>query len=140
MLGAVAVLAALHARDRTDGAAGSGAGQRIDLSLLGSTVAWLINQAANHLVGGEVPGRMGNRHPNITPYETFRCADGEIAVAVGSERQWPRFCEALGLSELAARTSVSPRNADRVRNRDALQPLLAARFSDASDGGLAGWP
>ena len=96
MLGAVAVLAALRARDTPDGPA-AGRGQRIDLSLLDSTLAWLINQAANHLIGGIVPGRMGNAHPNITPYETFRCADAEIAVAVGSERQWVRFCEAIGM-------------------------------------------
>ena len=104
MLGAVAVLAALHARD----AAGpDGRGQRIDISLLGGTLAWLINQAANHLVGGEVPGRMGNRHPNITPYETFPTSDGEVAVAVGSERQWRRFCAALDMRG-AGRGSALP--------------------------------
>jgi crotonobetainyl-CoA:carnitine CoA-transferase CaiB-like acyl-CoA transferase len=124
MLGAVAVLAALHARD----AAGpSGRGQRIDISLLGGTLAWLINQAANHLVGGEVPGRMGNRHPNITPYETFPTADGEVAVAVGSERQWQRLCAALSMPELAS----DPRfrtNVDRVGAREALRAVLEARF------------
>jgi crotonobetainyl-CoA:carnitine CoA-transferase CaiB-like acyl-CoA transferase len=124
MLGAVAVLAALHARD----AAGPAArGQRIDISLLGGTLAWLINQAANFLVGGEVPRRMGNRHPNITPYETFPTSDGEVAVAVGSERQWRRFCAALDLAELAE----DPRfrtNVDRVRSRDALRDLLEARL------------
>jgi formyl-CoA transferase len=125
MLGAVAVLAALQARDRGPG---RGRGQRIDLSLLASTLAWLINQAANHLVGGIVPGRMGNRHPNITPYETFRTTDGEVAVAVGSERQWPRFCAAMGLSALAA----DPRfrtNAERVQHRDALAEILAPAFA-----------
>jgi formyl-CoA transferase len=126
MLGAVAVLAAIRARDQ--GITG-GRGQRIDASLLGGSLAWLINQAANHLVGGEVPGRMGNRHPNITPYESFRTADGEVAVAVGSERQWQRFCEALDLAGLAD----DPRfrtNAHRVREREALRGLLASRFAE----------
>jgi crotonobetainyl-CoA:carnitine CoA-transferase CaiB-like acyl-CoA transferase len=129
MLGAVSVLAALRARDTSDGPS-AGRGQRIDLSLLDSTIAWLINQAGNHLVGGGVPGRMGNRHPNITPYETFRCADGEIAVAVGSERQWLRFCQALGLGDLEADPRFAT-NADRVRNRDALKALLEPRFASA---------
>jgi formyl-CoA transferase len=119
MLGAVSVLAALRERDQ-----GGGRGQRIDLALLDSTLSWLINQAANYLVGGEVPGRMGNRHPNITPYETFRTSDGEIAIAVGSERQWPRLCAALGLPELATDARFAT-NGERVRNRDALRPLLA---------------
>jgi crotonobetainyl-CoA:carnitine CoA-transferase CaiB-like acyl-CoA transferase len=119
MLGTVAVLAALRQRDL-----GGGRGQRIDLALLDSTISWLINQAANYLVGGEVPGRMGNRHPNITPYETFRTSDGEIAVAVGSERQWPRFCDALGVPELATDERFAS-NGDRVRNRDMLRAYLA---------------
>ncbi len=129
MLGAVSILAALHARDGVPGGPATGRGQRIDLSLLDSTVSWLINQAANYLVGGAVPGRMGNRHPNITPYETFTCIDGEIAVAVGSEVQWRRFCDALGLPGLA----TDPRfltNGDRVGHRDALVRVLADRFAD----------
>ncbi|MBA3851204.1 MAG: CoA transferase [Chloroflexi bacterium] len=122
MLGAVAVLAGLREAERT------GRGQRIDLSILESSVAWLINQAANHLVGGAVPGRLGNRHPNITPYETFPTADGQIAVAVGSERQWLRFCEALGAPDLAAdRRFVT--NAARVRHREILREDLVARFA-----------
>jgi formyl-CoA transferase len=124
MLGAVAVLAALHARDA---AGAEGRGQRIDISLLGGTLAWLINQAANHLVGGEVPGRMGNRHPNITPYETFPTADGEVAVAVGSERQWRRFCDALALPALADEARFRT-NVDRVRARSDLRAVLEARF------------
>jgi crotonobetainyl-CoA:carnitine CoA-transferase CaiB-like acyl-CoA transferase len=127
MLGAVAVLAALRARDAPDGE-GQGKGQRIDLSLLDSTLAWLINQAANHLIGGIVPGRMGNAHPNITPYETFRCADAEMAVAVGSERQWVRFCEAIGLAELATQRRFAT-NAERVTNRVELRTLLAERLA-----------
>ncbi|HEX5147676.1 MAG TPA: CoA transferase [Candidatus Limnocylindrales bacterium] len=127
MLGAVAILAALAGRDRA-GSPAFGRGQRIDLSLLESTVAWLANQASNHLVGGLVPGRMGNQHPNITPYETFMTADGEIAVAVGSERQWPRFCEAIERPALAD----DPRfvdNAARLAHRGELRELLVLAFS-----------
>jgi len=86
MLAAVAAPAALLGRDRPGGAS-AGKGQRIDISLFETTLALLANQASNYLVGGHVPGRLGNEHPNITPYETYRTADGVIAVAVGSERQ-----------------------------------------------------
>ena len=114
LLGAVGILAALR----------DGRGQRIDVSLLESTLAMLINQAQNAFATGEQPGRRGNAHPNIVPYETFATADGQIAVAVATERQWPRLCAALGTPELEA----DPRFADngaRVRNRDALRPQLA---------------
>jgi formyl-CoA transferase len=130
MLGAVAVLAALNGRDRA-GSPAAGRGQRIDLSLLESTIAWLANQASNYLVGGVVPGRMGNQHPNITPYETFMTADGEIAVAVGSERQWPRFCAAIDRPGLAD----DPRfvdNAARLAHRAGLRDLLVAVFAAGS--------
>src|SRR5262245_9481059 len=81
-------------------AARAAAGQRIDVSLLASTLSVLVNQAQNAFVSGRAPVRRGNAHPNIVPYETFAASDGELAIAVGSERQWPRFCEALGLSDL----------------------------------------
>jgi crotonobetainyl-CoA:carnitine CoA-transferase CaiB-like acyl-CoA transferase len=90
----------------------------------------LINQAQNAFATGEQPGRMGNAHPNIVPYETFKTADGQIAVAVGSERQWPRLCAALELDELAS----DPRFADndaRVRHRDQLRPIIAELFAEA---------
>lgn len=133
MLGAIHILAALRERDGASeaGTPGSGRGQRIDLALLDATVAWLANQAANWLIGGRVPGRMGNQHPNITPYETFPTADGELALAVGSERQWGRFCEALGMPALATDPRFTT-NAERVANRAALRPILA--------GVLAGRP
>jgi crotonobetainyl-CoA:carnitine CoA-transferase CaiB-like acyl-CoA transferase len=126
MLGAVSVLAALVGRER----AGQGsAGQRIDVSLLGSTLASLVNQAQNAFVRGAAPGRQGNAHPNIVPYETFRTADGEIAVAVGSERQWPRFCDALGLPALTADPRFAT-NGGRVENRGELRPILADRLRE----------
>jgi crotonobetainyl-CoA:carnitine CoA-transferase CaiB-like acyl-CoA transferase len=130
--GAVAILAALVARGRV----GPG-GQRIDLSLLGSTLAALVNQAQNAFVGGASPGRLGNAHPNIVPYETFETADGTIAVVVGSERQWPRFCRALGLPALADDPRFAT-NGDRVEHRTELIPTLAARFAErATDDWLA---
>ena len=137
MLGAVSVLAALRARDEGPEGPARGRGQRIDLSLLDATLAWLINQAANHLVGGTVPGRMGNQHPNITPYETFRTSDGELAVAVGSERQWARFCQALGIAALATRRAL------RQQRRAGPQPRPAASAAgrclrDPPQRGVAG--
>lgn len=117
LLGAVGVLAALRA----------GVGQRIEVSLLESTLAALINQAQNAFATGAQPQRRGNAHPNIVPYETFATSDGEIAVAVATERQWRRLCVALGLNELID----DPRfvdNGARVRHRDELRPLLAASF------------
>ena len=133
--GAVAILAALVARERAGPAAADG--QRIDLSLLGSTLAALVNQAQNAFVGGESPGRLGNAHPNIVPYETFETADGTIAVAVGSERQWPRFCRALGLPALADDLRFAT-NGDRVEHRTELIPTLVARFAErATDEWLA---
>ena len=130
MLGALAVVAALEGRGR-QGSPAFGQGQRIDLSLFESTLSWLANQAANHLIGGWIPGRLGNEHPNITPYETFRTANGEIAVAVGTERQWSRFCAALERPDLA----TDPRfvtNAERVAHRAELRPILEAVFASGS--------
>jgi crotonobetainyl-CoA:carnitine CoA-transferase CaiB-like acyl-CoA transferase len=118
LLGAVGVLAALRA----------GVGQRIDISLLEATLATLINQAQNAFATGSRPARRGNAHPNIVPYETFATLDGEIAIAVATERQWPRLCQALGMDQLID----DPRFADngaRVRHRDELRPLLAATLT-----------
>jgi crotonobetainyl-CoA:carnitine CoA-transferase CaiB-like acyl-CoA transferase len=129
MLGAVAILAAVSGRDRP-GSPANGRGQRIDISLLESTVAWLANQASNHLVGGTVPGRMGNQHPNITPSETFPTADGVIAVAVGSERQWQRFCVAIEHPALADDPSFAD-NAIRLAHRAELREILVGIFAAA---------
>jgi crotonobetainyl-CoA:carnitine CoA-transferase CaiB-like acyl-CoA transferase len=143
LFGAVAVLAGLLGRGRGElaGQAGSsgspvaaapgagsvGGGQRIDVSLLESTLAVLVNQAQNAFVSGRAPGRLGNAHPNLVPYETFRTVDGEIAVGVGSERQWPRLCEALEVPDLAADSRFNS-NGGRVDNRAVLRPILAERF------------
>ncbi len=125
----IGILAALLARDRDGDAAVPG--QRVDVSLLASTLAVLINQAQNAFVTGSSPGRRGNAHPNIVPYETFATADGDLAVAVGSERQWARLCDVLGLPELAADPRFAT-NGDRVQRRTELRPVLAARFAERS--------
>src|SRR6478736_4838815 len=91
----------------------SGSWVRSSVGAAAWTVAILVNQAQNAFVTGRSPVRRGNAHPNIVPYETFATADGEVAIAVGSERQWPRFCEALGLPELASDVRFAT-NGDRV--------------------------
>ena len=137
LFGAIGVLASLIDRSGRAGAgdekSGTGAGGRVDVSILESTLAVLANQAQNAFVTGRAPDRLGNAHPNIVPYETYATADGEIAVAVGSERQWPRLCEALDLAALADDERFVT-NAARVEHRDQLRELLAPRFATrASD-------
>jgi crotonobetainyl-CoA:carnitine CoA-transferase CaiB-like acyl-CoA transferase len=126
ILGCVAILA-LGGRGRPDSPAHD-QGQRIDLSLFESTLAVLINQAQNAFATGSSPSRRGNAHPNIVPYETFATADGQVALAVGSERQWTRFCSCLDFDALAADLRFAT-NGDRVAHRDELRPILAARFA-----------
>src|SRR6185295_9546423 len=110
------------------GAARASGAQRIDVSLLQSTLAVLVNQAQNALVTGRAPTRRGNAHPSIVPYETFGTADGEIAIGVGSERQWARLGPAIGLPELATDARFAT-NGDRVERRGELIPILAERFA-----------
>jgi crotonobetainyl-CoA:carnitine CoA-transferase CaiB-like acyl-CoA transferase len=127
LFGAIGILSAVLARDR----AIDRAGQRVDVSLLASTLAILVNQAQNAFVTGRSPGRRGNAHPNIVPYETFATADGEIAVAVGSERQWPRFCAAIDLPALATDPRFTS-NGGRVEHREELRPIIAERMATRS--------
>lgn len=117
MYASVAVLAALSHRDRT------GQGQHVDLALLDVQVAVLANQAANYLVGGMVPRRLGNAHPNIVPYQAFATSDGHVILAVGNDAQFHKFCAVAGCPELAADRRYAS-NAARVGNRDSLIPLL----------------
>ena len=140
MLGAVGVLAALIGReggwplpreDPRDAGPIRRGGQRIDISLLGATLASLVNQAQNAFVSGVAPERLGNAHPNIVPYETFETADSPIAVAIGSARQWPKFCHALGLPELATDARFAT-NGDRVMARAVLRSILDGRFRQRS--------
>ena len=111
------ILAALRVRDLT------GRGQRIDISLMDSHLAWLANVGSNYLVSGEVPARYGNGHPNIVPYETFAASDGWMVLEVGNN-QWQRFCHAAGLDALAGDPRFAS-NDGRIRNRNVLVPLVA---------------
>jgi len=117
-----AILAALFEHQR------SGKGQRIDISLFDSQVAWLANVGSNYLISGEKPRRYGNAHPNIVPYQTFKAHDGYFALAIGNDSQWQQFCERVGKVEWAQ----DPRfrtNATRVENRNILILLLEALFA-----------
>ncbi|MEH6589815.1 MAG: CaiB/BaiF CoA-transferase family protein [Halioglobus sp.] len=113
----IGILAALTERDR------SGQGQFVDLALLDVTAATLANQASNYLVGGMVPGRLGNAHPNIVPYQSFVASDGHLIVAVGNDGQFQRFVAQLDCPELAVDERFATNQA-RVKNRDALIPIL----------------
>jgi crotonobetainyl-CoA:carnitine CoA-transferase CaiB-like acyl-CoA transferase len=114
----IAIQAALRHRDAT------GHGQHIDMALLDTQVAMLANLGANYLVTGLAPQRAGNAHQNIVPYQVFEASDGHVILAVGNDGQFARFCEVAGCAELARDTRFQ-RNADRVRHRDALVPMLA---------------
>jgi len=117
-----AILAALHYRGQT------GEGQHIDVSLFDSQLAWLANVGQNYLVSGEEPRRFGNAHANIVPYQTFQTSDGWIAVGIGNDAQFMRFCEVAGCAELAsdARFATNPA---RVENRVELAEALGAAFA-----------
>lgn len=119
MHSAVAILAALRHRDAT------GEGQHIDACLLDTQVSWLVNEATNYLVSGQVPARRGNAHPNIVPYQVFKASDGYIILACGNDGQYQRFCAFAQVGHLAS----DPRfltNPDRIRNREELIPLIQA--------------
>lgn len=113
----VAVLAALKRREQ------SGEGQHIDLALLDVQIACLANQAANYLVGGVVPHRMGNAHPNIVPYQEFPTADGYMIVAVGNDSQFANLCKTLGKPEWSTDERFVT-NPQRVKHRTALIALI----------------
>ena len=118
MYAATAILAALRHRDA------SGEGQTIDMALLDTQVAMLANLGAGYLATGVAPQRAGNAHQNIVPYQVFEVADGHLVLAVGNDAQFARFCAVAGRAELAADARFA-RNADRVRHRATLVPMLA---------------
>ena len=118
MYASTAILAALRHRDAT------GQGQAIDMALLDTQVAMLANLGANYLATGVAPQRAGNAHQNIVPYQVFEVSDGHMILAVGNDGQFARFCAVAGRTELAADPRFA-RNADRVRNRAVLVPMLA---------------
>ncbi|MBP0443798.1 CoA transferase [Roseomonas sp. SSH11] len=139
---AISILAALNHRTR------SGEGQHIDCALLDSQVALLVNQAMNYLVGGEVPRRLGNAHPNVVPYRDFAAADDYILVACGSDGQFRALCTLLGREDLANDPRYAT-NAGRLRDRrrleleiaHAIAPWRAAELLAAmAEAGVPGGP
>ncbi|MGH1412074.1 MAG: CaiB/BaiF CoA transferase family protein [Pelagimonas sp.] len=113
------ILSALYQRERT------GKGQHIDMALLDCAVSAMANQSMNYLSTGTPPGRTGNYHPNLTPYQVFDCADGHIIIATGNDGQYQRLCGLLGLDDMATDPDYL-KNADRVANRDAMIARLSA--------------
>ena len=125
MYAATSILAALQHRDRT------GEGQHIDLSLFGSQISMLANQASNWLVGGVEPGRMGNNHPNVVPYRVYPCQNGHLIIACGNDGQFAKLTSALGAAELAQDERFTT-NAQRVRNRDAIDEAITGLLAERS--------
>ena len=124
---ATAILAAVMHAART------GTGQHIDMSLFDVSVASLANQALNYLVSERVPGRLGNAHPNIVPYQAFATADGHIILAVGNDSQFRKFCDVAELDGLADNPDYATNKA-RVMNRAALLPHIEATFRRQTTG------
>jgi crotonobetainyl-CoA:carnitine CoA-transferase CaiB-like acyl-CoA transferase len=122
LLAVTGIQAALAERERT------GRGRHVEVSLMDATLTALLNQGTAWLAGGVVPGRLGNRHPSIVPYETFDAADRPFAVAVGNDRLFARLCEAVGLAGLAGDDRFAT-NAARVAHVDELGERLGAVFA-----------
>jgi crotonobetainyl-CoA:carnitine CoA-transferase CaiB-like acyl-CoA transferase len=121
MYATIAICAALAHRAVT------GKGQWIDVALLDSCVAFLANQAMNYFATGESPTRIGNAHPNIVPYQTFKTKDGAIILACGNDNLFNKFCEAAGCADLPGDPRFAT-NAERVKNRAEITRLLNAVF------------
>jgi crotonobetainyl-CoA:carnitine CoA-transferase CaiB-like acyl-CoA transferase len=127
MYACTSILAALRHRDLT------GLGQAIDMALLDTQVAMLANLGANYLTTGVAPQRMGNAHQNIVPYQVFEVADGHMILAVGNDGQFAKFCDVAGAPHLAQDPRFA-RNAERVRHRTTLVPMLAALMKARTRG------
>jgi crotonobetainyl-CoA:carnitine CoA-transferase CaiB-like acyl-CoA transferase len=122
MYATVAILAALAHREK------SGSGQHLDLALLDTQVGILANQGMNYLATGVAPGRIGNAHPNIVPYQPFKTRDGDVILACGNDNLFNKFCEVAGCQHLARDPRFST-NSRRVENREAITALLAEVFA-----------
>ena len=106
-------------------------GQKVDLSLYDSAVSTLVNIGSNYLMNGDIPGRLGNSHANIVPYESFKTKDGEIVIAVGNDLQFIRFCSILQVDDLANDPRFQT-NKQRVSNRDQLIPIVQQKLKERS--------
>lgn len=133
LYGVIGVLAGLLRRERGGGAGGRGA--RVDIAMLDSVVSILENALARYQATGIEPAPLGSRHPSITPFETFRTADGRIVIAAGNDRLFRRLCDVLGAPELASDPRFAG-NAERTEHRDALKAALEAALARR---GAAGW-
>jgi len=122
MYATIAICAALAHREK------SGVGQQLDLALLDTQVGILANQGMNYLATGVAPGRIGNAHPNIVPYQPFRTKDGDVILACGNDNLFNKFCEVAGCPELVKDPRFAT-NSKRVENREAITALLAAIFA-----------
>jgi crotonobetainyl-CoA:carnitine CoA-transferase CaiB-like acyl-CoA transferase len=122
LFASVGILAALRHRERT------GEGQRVEVDLLSSLLAALVNQGSAYTAAGVVPQRMGNAHPSIAPYELFAAADGDLVLAVGNDRQFAALADALELPAMAADPRFATNEA-RVAHRDELRRLLEASLA-----------
>lgn len=129
MYAAVGILAALRHRDRT------GEGQHIDLALVDSQMAWLINEGTNFLTSEQDPVRRGNGHPNIVPYDVFATSDGHVILAVGNDAQFARFCAVLRMPALATDPDFTT-NPARLVNRESLLARLRAAVATWTTGAL----
>jgi crotonobetainyl-CoA:carnitine CoA-transferase CaiB-like acyl-CoA transferase len=129
LYGVIAVQAALTEREK------SGLGQHLDLSLFDCGVGVLANQAANYLLGGVVPKRLGNSHPNIVPYQVFPATDGHIIIACGNDSQFSRLCGILNLKDLVGDERFAT-NPARVINRETLCETLSAQTATFSKADL----
>lgn len=121
----IAIQAALINREKT------GRGQHCDMALLDVQIATLANQSMNYLASGKVPGRYGNAHANIVPYQVFRAADRDFIIACGNDSQFVALCNAIGLPDLPADPRFA-RNADRVQHREQIIAILSAHFLGAT--------
>jgi crotonobetainyl-CoA:carnitine CoA-transferase CaiB-like acyl-CoA transferase len=119
---AIGILAALAEREQT------GLGRHVGVSLFDASVAAMVNQAANTLIGGVVPTALGTAHPNIVPYQAFHASDRPFILAGGNDRLFRRICEVVGHPEWADDDRFAT-NQDRVANRDELVMMLAAAFA-----------
>lgn len=117
MYATVGILAALRHRDR------AGQGQQIDIALVDSQIAWLINEGVNYLASGQVPQRRGNGHPNIVPYDVYETTDSHIILAVGNDGQFRRFAGVIARPDLPDDPRFAT-NSDRLANREALNDIL----------------
>jgi CoA:oxalate CoA-transferase len=122
LYGVIAIMSALRVRDR------DGVGNHVDIAMLDCQVAMLEDALARYSVSGNIPGRLGTRHPSITPFQQFRAADDYFVMGAGNEGIWIRFCDAIAMPQL----KDDPRfltNADRTANHPELEAILARTFA-----------